>query len=118
MDDAWERAYIGDLSHDGSGDSDGDGSSDLIEYKAGTDPMNAGSNFRVEATVSMCTGQTTFTWEAAPGRSYRVEYTDDLAQMIWKDLPGGVGIIGSTATCVDPTAGAVSQRFYRVTLVE
>ena len=118
MDDAWERAYFGDLSHNGSDDSDSDGVSDLSEYKAGTDPMNPGSRFRVEATVSVSTGETIMTWEAAPGRSYRVQYTDDLARMIWNDLPGGVGINGSTATCVDHTAAASNQRFYRVTLVE
>ncbi len=37
--DEWEIARFGDLSHDGSGDSDGDGMTDLEEFHAGTDPM-------------------------------------------------------------------------------
>lgn len=38
MDDAWEIAMFGDLSHDGSGDFDGDGISDLDEYLNGHNP--------------------------------------------------------------------------------
>ncbi len=37
--DEWELAHFGDLSHDGSIDSDGDGMTDLVEFGAGTDPL-------------------------------------------------------------------------------
>src|SRR6185503_1819994 len=40
MDDGWETRYFGDLTHTGSADSDGDGVSDWMESKTGTDPMN------------------------------------------------------------------------------
>jgi hypothetical protein len=36
--DAWELTYFGTLSRDGSGDADGDGLTDLEEFKRGTDP--------------------------------------------------------------------------------
>lgn len=39
MDDDWERTYFGNLDRDGGGDSDGDGISDLNEYRNGTDPL-------------------------------------------------------------------------------
>ena len=39
--DWWEEQYFGDLDEDGSGDSDGDGATDLEEYQAGTDPTYA-----------------------------------------------------------------------------
>ncbi len=37
--DEWEIEHFGELSHDGSKDSDGDGMSDLVEFRAGTDPL-------------------------------------------------------------------------------
>jgi len=51
MDDTWEKAYFGDLSHDGAADSDGDGVSDLMEFKTGTDPVEASSRFSAQAGV-------------------------------------------------------------------
>jgi hypothetical protein len=38
MADWWELQYFGDLSHDGTGDADGDLLKDLSEYHAGTNP--------------------------------------------------------------------------------
>jgi len=40
MADAWENLTFGDMSHDGTADSDGDGFSDFEEYEANTDPNN------------------------------------------------------------------------------
>jgi hypothetical protein len=118
MDDAFEKAYFGDLTHNGSVDSDGDGVSDWMESKMGTDPMNPASRFYSHVAMSLSTGQTTITWESAPGRSYRVQYKDDLSQTNWNDLGRGVTVNGSSAACWDTTAGTSNQRFYRITLVE
>ncbi len=41
MDDAWEIAHFGDLSHDGTGDGDSDGLTDLKEFQNQTDPNDA-----------------------------------------------------------------------------
>ncbi len=44
MDDAWEATHFGDLSHDGSVDSDGDTLGDAFEFEAGLDPNDADSD--------------------------------------------------------------------------
>src|SRR5205823_11864599 len=46
MADDWELAYFGDLSRDGAADFDGDGSTDLAEFRAGTNPADNSSVFR------------------------------------------------------------------------
>jgi len=44
MADNWEIAYFGDLSHDGTGDSEPDGLTDLDEFQNKTDPTNPDSD--------------------------------------------------------------------------
>jgi hypothetical protein len=41
MDDGWETLHFGDLSHDGTADTDGDGLTDLEEFMRATDPAEA-----------------------------------------------------------------------------
>jgi len=57
----------------------------------------------------------TLVWTAQAGRSYLVQYKNDLNAADWIDLGGPVNAIGSTALKVDQSNG--SQRFYRVILV-
>jgi Tol biopolymer transport system component len=118
MDDAFEKFYFGDLTHNGMGDSDGDGLSDWMESKTGTDPMNPASRFSPQVAASLSTGQIRITWESTPGRSYRVQYKDDLDQPNWNDLNAGVLVTGARATCWDTRSGTSNQRFYRISPVE
>ena len=118
MDDNWERACFGDLSHDGTADSDGDGLSDLMEYKAGTNPLDATSSLNARAIVAPLTSQVTVTWDASPGRSYRLEYKNDLDETSWNPVSSGVLVNGSTAVCLDNTPATGNQRFYRIVVVE
>ena len=76
------------------------------------------SRISPQAAVTLSTGQITIMWQSAPGRSYRVQYKDDLSQANWNDLEGGVIVNGSRAACRDARAGMSNQRFYRVALVE
>ena len=118
MDDAWEKAYFGDLSHTGSGDSDDDGITDSVEFKTGTNPRDPVSRFSAQASLLPGGNQVTIRWPAVPGWSYRVQYNEDLGKTNWNDVSGGVMVNGTIATGVDNAAGTSNHRFYRVTLVE
>ena len=117
MDDDWEMAYFSTLSRDGSGDFDGDGVSDLAEFKAGTNPTTDASIFRVVTLTSLGDGTTTVFWSAVPGKTYQLQYRNSLSDSAWTNLPGTVMANGTTAFKLDPVRGANSQGFYRVALV-
>jgi hypothetical protein len=57
------------------------------------------------------------TWPSIPGRTYRVEYKDDLDAIEWWPLPEDVVAEGFTATKSDYISG-IPQRFYRIIVVE
>jgi hypothetical protein len=63
-------------------------------------------------------GQAELSWTAQPGRTYRVQYADDLNRLVWRDLPGEVYALGGAASSSDPGAALLGQRYYRVLLVE
>lgn len=74
--DAWEDENFGSLTAGATADSDGDGSSNLMEYLAGTDPRSAASVFR--PTSHAADGNLVLTVPTVSGRSYRVWGTANL----------------------------------------
>jgi hypothetical protein len=55
-------------------------------------------------------------WSGMPGATYRVQYTTNLFDALWIDLPGDVIASSPLASKVD-IRGIDSQSFYRVLLV-
>ncbi len=116
LDDEWEMAYFDTLSRDGTGDFDGDGSTDLQEFRAGTDPTDRASILRVLTIDSLDGSSRTILWTAQPGRSYRVQFKRDVTDPDWTDLPGIVSSTGTTGSKEDTSAVGEVRRFYRVVL--
>lgn len=56
MPDAWEEVQFGDIVASAHGDEDGDGATNLDEWRACTDPANSGSVFRIEFAELSATG--------------------------------------------------------------
>jgi hypothetical protein len=114
--DAWEVANWGSTGavNDAQGDADGDGFTNLQEYRAGTDPRDPDSFLRLAAPQA---GASTLTlrWSAQPARRYRVFYSDDLVN--WYPLQCPVVAAGAMAALLDPAAATAKQRFYRVQTV-
>jgi alpha-D-ribose 1-methylphosphonate 5-triphosphate synthase subunit PhnI len=76
----------------------------------------ADSSFAIQSAQPTTDGGFAITWRALPGRTNQVMYTDSLSES-WQDLPGAQLISGTNdySLCyTDQTAGASSQRFYRI----
>lgn len=114
LDDAWELAYFGDLSHDGSSDADHDGLTDRHELRAGTDPTNEGSVLRALVLAPVGGPQTTLIWPAAQSRQYQVQFKRSLADPGWSALETTVTASGNTARATDDQGGLDAARFYRI----
>ena len=114
MDDDWEMTYFGNLSHDGTADTDGDGLTDYQEFLAGTNPIDNNSLLRC-LTVATSAGGATIYWSAAPGHAYRIEFKNSIDDPAWMTLVSSTSPSTQTASVVDPDASLNTQRFYRVT---
>lgn len=75
--DDWERLHFGDLAATAAGDPDADGASNAVEFQAGTSPRSAASTLTVG--VSGVGAPPVLEFGVAPGRSYRIERSPDLA---------------------------------------
>ena len=116
--DDWELAYFNGLERDGTGDFDGDGQTDWMEFKAGTDPTNVGSILRVITLSPPSSGPVQVFWSAVAGKTYRVQFKESLTETLWHDLVGDVIATDTTGFKMDSSSGAAAQRYYRVLVVE
>ena len=122
MPDAWENTIVSadpdddlntieDVTPDG--DPDADGATNLSEYIARTDPLDANSVFRATCEVGQA-GTTVIRWPSVAGRFYRVYATERMG-LAWS--PVGQTQAGSRErmSFVDSTLdGTVRQRYYVV----
>jgi hypothetical protein len=110
--DVWEQDYFG--TPNGAGatdDSDGDGMGNRSEYMAGTNPTNSASFLKVELNNAPGTPEISF--GAEPGKTYSIEFSDDLATGSWAKLSDVLARTNSRVEVIsDP--GGNTNRFYRV----
>lgn len=113
--DAWEMQHFGKLgSAHANTDADGDGSSDLQEYLAGTDPLDANSALRIIThDYNPATPSVQLKFQSSPNRLYTIQRGD--LQSGWTD--SGLGVISpdvgdsTVRSFVFPTA---TKHFFRV----
>ena len=114
--DWWERRHSGNFAGmNPTLDSDGDGRSNLAEYTAGLDPLDARSRFEVGGTEMTTDAQGplfSIRWQSVLGRRYKVFHSDTLTQ--WPITPAAtVDGTGSEKVCTLRPAGA-SKMFVRI----
>jgi hypothetical protein len=72
------------------------------------------STFYVQISPSSSPNQNpTLIWPVQSGKTYQVQFKNNLTDPAWQTLPGSVTILGSTASFTDP-APAKEQRFYQI----
>ncbi|MCW1921887.1 hypothetical protein OKA05_04945 [Luteolibacter arcticus] len=98
-------------------DPDGDGTSNMNEFLAGTDPLDSGSVLRT-TEFNVESGSSTVSWKSVPGKIYQVEWCASLDES-WSDsLPASRVLADSDVTIfTDPTIGDAPRRFYRIRTV-
>jgi hypothetical protein len=109
--DDWERLAFGNLEQRGSGDPDRDGSNNLAEWTAGTDPSSGVDVLRL--TLGGTAALPTLQFPIRPNRLYSVERSTDLST--WAVASGeltypATGLAAWTGTVESPS----DARFFRV----
>jgi hypothetical protein len=115
--DEWELQYFSSISDpqaSPNADPDGDGFTNLQEYLAGTNPLDANSCLKIDvASVAGSTATIQFT--AVAGKTYSVLYRDNPAAGAWLKLSD---VPAQSQTCFvtvnDPSLGTSTARFYRL----
>lgn len=113
MDDSWELDHFQTLARDGTGDFDADGATDLFEFQTGTDPKDPTSLFKGQLLLTPG-AKMTLSWAAAPGRSYTVQFKNDLSDADWQDLNGNISLLGTQGTML--LSSLSEHGFYRILL--
>ena len=98
-------------------DSDGDGINDLSESIAGTDPLDAGSGFRL-LSIEVTGEGTLLEWSSTPGKLYTVEYLPKLGGR-WEALASMEAVGGVSESSFlddDPERMSNAAGYYRINI--
>jgi hypothetical protein len=92
---------------------------ELRDYDSATTPLTRSLSIRVESIPFLITAiekngaDVLLRFTTINGRTYRVEYKDDLPAASWSLLRGNVNGTGDIVTVTDPGAANLPKRFYR-----
>ncbi len=115
--DFWEKAFFGSAAtgFTGRGDADGDGVSDVNEWRSGTDPTDGESRLALLPPETLPNGTVGFTWPTAPGWVYWLETSNDLTT--WVRVSDALRADGDTLSTSLPSLDPRLPYFFRVVAV-
>lgn len=120
--DLWEVQFFGRLGVESTADADGDNSTNLREYLAGTNPTNAASAFRMLSVVQT-NNDILLSWSTVGGRSYKVQSvsnSDGSVTPEFLDISPTITMTGTnegTANYLHSITATNRGTYYRVRLV-
>jgi hypothetical protein len=114
--DDWEMYYLGYIGVDPNGDPDGDGMSNWVEYKAGTDPGDYSSAFQFLSCARLNPTSFQVKWQSADGRYYSLLRYPILSATNVVVVQSNILASTSTHTWVDTNAPPSGPVFYRLLL--
>ena len=109
-------------------DTDGDGIPDAAELLAGTNPLDPASKPGISSIQPVADGMhlqlsplrhrrlAKPRLPTVPGKTYRVEYSEDLTQNRWQILLDHIPGTGTLRTVIDPLGTTLPKCFYRVVI--
>ena len=119
MPDEWEIAngFNANSAADAALDTDGDGASNLDEYRADTDPRNPASRFAISQTQPQAPDFSTVRvfWPSRPTLLYTVYTSPDL--VTWTAVNPGSPAVGTGGTMSLDVTAPGPKRFYKITAV-
>jgi len=113
--DWWELLYFGRLGISPNGDADGDGLSNLAEYRAGTDPLDPNSAFQFINVTNDSPGAIRVDWSSIAGRVYTLQRSSSLTSG-YTNLNINVTATEPMNTFRDTNAPSPGPYFYRLLL--
>ena len=112
--DPWERLHFGRIGVDPLADPDGDGMSNLAEYKAGTNPLDFQSQFAFIRVRSQA-GGIRVEWSSVTNRTYVVQRSGQVLAG-YQDVATGLAATPTTNSYLDTTTTGPGPFFYRLRL--
>ena len=116
INDDWEVQYFGQIGIDPNADPDGDGSSNLQEFLAGTNPTDSSSALRITSIVTNGP-DIVISFTTCSNKVYDAQYNDDLTLPNWLGFVTNIPGTGAIVSTNDPGAASLTNRFYRIRLV-
>jgi hypothetical protein len=119
--DAWAWRYFNTTTNIAlTADTDGDGTNNESEYKAGTDPLDRFSVFKITHSETLpapdkpCAGFMV-KWQSVAGKRYRVERTTDL-RSAFEPIASGIDAVLPENSYMDSSATNAPSYFYRISV--